>query len=306
MPALNPALRSGTFASLPPYFSPQPNQHAKTPAEYLGLSTTHERSSELDIPIFHLEPEGSDGKGMIASPQASPTTLHPWTELDPKVTLKPLQQRRETINEVDFSPTGHGIFSAMSESSSAASRVSTSPTTSSPRSSMTETTTSTSRRDSIFAPESAVVETAMENLSGVQISYYKAKSRISYHVSTIESFRNKHTGRRYIIISPPISSNIKLYFGTFNDCFHGRPLTIFSSSTSNGAHHSSQRTSSSLRFYHQTQSQIHRVVPFAISKDITRAPPFRRFHSPVSFPHSRVLGCQYLRLQSGLSRLHNQ
>ncbi|CAD6593106.1 MAG: hypothetical protein ASARMPREDX12_006840 [Alectoria sarmentosa] len=212
-PSLNPPIRSGTLASLPPYSSPQPNQHAKTPAEYLGLSTKHERkSSESDIPIFYLEPEGSHGKEMIASPQASPTILHPSTELDPNVMLKPLQQRRETINEVDFSPTELGILSAMSEGSSAASRVSTSPTTSSPRTSMTETMTSTSRRDSILAPESAVVETAMENLGGVQISYIKAKSRISYPVSTIESFRNKHTGRRYIIISPPISSNIKLYF----------------------------------------------------------------------------------------------
>ena len=52
----------------------------------------------------------------------------------------------------------------------------------------------------------------MENLGGVQISYYKAKSRISYPVSMIESLRNKQTGRRYIIVSPPLSSNIKLYF----------------------------------------------------------------------------------------------
>ena len=54
----------------------------------------------------------------------------------------------------------------------------------------------------------------MENLSGVQVSYYKAKSRISYPVSAIETFRNRQTGRRYIIVSPPSSSNIRLYLGT--------------------------------------------------------------------------------------------
>ena len=58
----------------------------------------------------------------------------------------------------------------------------------------------------------------MENLAGVEVSYYKAKSRISYPVSTIESFRNKQNGRRYIIISPPISHNIQLFFGTMNIC----------------------------------------------------------------------------------------
>ena len=58
----------------------------------------------------------------------------------------------------------------------------------------------------------------MENLNGVQVSYYKEKSRLSYLVSTIESFRNKQNGRRYIIISPPDSSNIRLFFGPFNTC----------------------------------------------------------------------------------------
>ena len=61
----------------------------------------------------------------------------------------------------------------------------------------------------------------MENLNGVQASYYKAKSRLSYPVSTIEAFRNKQTGCRYIIISPPISSNIRLFFGLFNT-YHSR------------------------------------------------------------------------------------
>ena len=63
----------------------------------------------------------------------------------------------------------------------------------------------------------------MENLNGVQVSYYKEKSRLSYPVSTIESFRNKQTGHRYVIISPPISSNVRLFFGAFNTC-HPRCL----------------------------------------------------------------------------------
>lgn len=212
---LNPPVRSSTNVSLPPYSSPRANwtrtensQYAKTPSELLGLGT------------FQSKPEGSDGKEMVASPQNSPNTLRPLTELDEqseldsKEALESLEQRRNTTNE---SPTGFGIPRPLSEGSSTASRISTSPTTSSRRTSMTGNT-STSRRDSIFALESAVVEAAIENLSGVQASYYKAKSKITYHVSTIESFRNKQTGQRYIVISPPISSNIKLYLGTSNLC----------------------------------------------------------------------------------------
>ncbi|KAF6231112.1 hypothetical protein HO173_010612 [Letharia columbiana] len=222
---LKPPLRSGTIASLPPYSSPRSNwtqteslQHAKTPAELLGLGTQHKRkSSDTDIPNFQLESEGSGGKGMNTSLQTNLATLHPLTEpnerseLDSKEALKPLGSRRNTTNEVAVSPTGLGMSSTLSEGSSVASRDFTSPTISSRRTSMTEVTTSTSRRDSILALDFAVMEIAMENLSGVKVSYYKAKSRISYAVSTIESFRNKQTGRRYIIVSPPISSNIKLY-----------------------------------------------------------------------------------------------
>lgn len=220
--SFKPSLRSGTLASLPPYSSPRPNwtqanslQHAKTPADLLGLENKYKRkTSDTDIFNFELESEGRDGKGMTASPQLSPNTLSPTlteqderSELDSEEALKPLQHRRNTTNEVAVSPTGLGFSSAFSEGSSAASRVFTSPTISSRRTSATEITIST------FALESGVMEMAMRDLGGVQVSYYKAKSRISYPVSTIESFRNKQTGHRYIVISPPVSSKIKLYLG---------------------------------------------------------------------------------------------
>ena len=217
----SPPIRSGTAFSLPPYSSPQPNwtpadsvQHAKAPADILRLGTKHKRkTSEEDIPNLHFETGGRDGKNIVASPHVGPTTLRPLAEqdelsLDSREAMKPLELRRNTINEVAASPTGLGISRALSEGSSAASQTYTSPTISSRR------TSNTSSRDSIFAPESAVVESAMENLDGVQASYYKAKSRRSYPVSTIQSLRDQHTGRRYIVISPPTSSNIKLYFGT--------------------------------------------------------------------------------------------
>lgn len=217
---LSPPLRSGTTASLPPYSSPRLNwtqarslQHAKTPADLLGLENKYKRkTSDTDISNFDLESEGRDGKGMTASPQTSPNTLRPTltgqeeqSELDSEEALKPLRHRQNTTNEVAVSPTGLGISSALSEGSSVASQVFTSPTISSRRTSVTEVTIST------FARESAVMEMAMKTLGGVQVSYYKAKSRISYPVSAIESFRNKQTGHRYITISPPASSRIRLY-----------------------------------------------------------------------------------------------
>ena len=229
---LHPPLRSGTLASLPPYSSPEPNwthkeslQHAKTPADFLGLGVEHKRkTSDPDIPNFQLEQENSEGKKIVSSPQISPNRLHPlmeqdeFAELDREDARKSLGRRWNTTEEVALSPTGLGISRPLSEGSSVGSRAFTSPTNSSRRTSMTEVTVSTSRHNSVFALESAVVEMAMENLSGVQVSYYKAKSRISYPVATIESVRDKQTGRRYIIISPPISSNIQLYLGMFNFC----------------------------------------------------------------------------------------
>ncbi len=226
-------LRSGTLTSLPPYSSPQPNwtpsaslpPQAKTPSDLLGLEIQHTRkTSDTDIPNFQLERERNDGKETIASPQASPTILRPLTGqdersgLDSKEAMKPLERRRNTNNEVAVSPTGLGISSALSEGSSAASQVFTSPAMSSGRTSMTEVTTNTSRRDSIFSLDSAVVEMTMKDLDGVQASYYRENKRTSYPVSMIESFRDKQTGRRYIVISPPISSKIKLYFSTSNLC----------------------------------------------------------------------------------------
>lgn len=222
--SLGPPTRSETLTSLSPYSSPWPIwtqteclQHAKTPADLLGLSTKHQRKiSHPEIPDFQYESEGSNGKGILASPDISPT-LGPLTaqselsKLNSKETMKPLGRRQDTIDEIAVSPTGLGKSRPLSEGSSVASRVFTSPTISSRRTSLTEAMTSTSRRDSMFALESAVAEMAMENLSGVRASYYKEKSKVSYHVSTIKSFRNKQTGRRYIIISPPLSSNIKLY-----------------------------------------------------------------------------------------------
>ena len=224
----SPPIRSSTASSLPPYSSPQPNWtptdsllHPKAPADLLKLGHKHKRkTSEADIPNFDLETGGRDGKNVIASPHISPTALRPLAEqddlslLDSRKTMKPLELRRNTNNEVAVGPTGLEISSALSEGSSAASQIFTSPTISSRRTSNTDLTTSTSSRDFIFAPESAVVEMAMENLDGVQASYYKAKSRRSYPVSTIQSLRDQHTGRRYIVISPPTSSNIKLYLGT--------------------------------------------------------------------------------------------
>lgn len=225
---LGPPTRSETLTSLPPYSSPRPNwdpvteslQHAKTPADLLGLSTEYQRkTSRTELPNLQYQPESSNGKGIRASPDTSPTTLGPLTEqnelpeLDPKDAM-----RRQDINEVTVSPSGLGISRPLSEGSSVASRVFTSPTISSRRTSLTETMSSTSRRDSIFALESAVIEMAMENLGGVRASYYKEKSKVSYPISAIESFRNKNTRRRYIIISPPLSSNIKLYLGTYIFC----------------------------------------------------------------------------------------
>ena len=218
-------LRSGTIASLPPYSSPRTSWtqteslQARTPADLLGIGAEHKRKvSDTEIPNFDIGPEGSDGIGNIGSPQMSPPTLRPLAEQDELSELDskmgPLERHRNSTSEAAVSPTGLGISSPLSEGSSAASRVFASPTISSRRTSTTDFTPSTSISDSIFAPESAVVESAMQNLRGVQAIFYQKKSRISYPVRTIESFRNKHSGRRYIIISPPITSNIKLFFGT--------------------------------------------------------------------------------------------
>ena len=232
MEGLNPPLRSGTLASLPPYSFQSPNwvgtespPHAKTPADLLGFGNNHKRkTSDPGTLIFHLEPDALHAKGIYASPHSSPNTLRPLTEpvgssdLDSEEAMDLWGRRRNTIDQIAMPPTGLGISSYMSEGSSAVSRAFTSPTNSSRRTSTTEATSSSSKRESIFSLESAVLETVMENLNGVQASYYKAKSRISYLVSTIESFRNKQTGRRYIIISPPASSNIVLYFGMYRSC----------------------------------------------------------------------------------------
>ena len=229
--SLSPPLRSNTSTTLPPYSSPRPRwtqteavQHAKTPAEYLGIGTSHKRkTSDSEIPEFRLETDDSHSKGKSASPPNSPNTLRTLkeqdeqSELDSKEAMKPLERHGNAIDEIAGSPTGLGISSsAFSAGSSATSRIFTSPSISSRRSSTTEFTNSTSRHSSIVTLDSSVVEMRMENLSGVQVSYYKAKSRLWYHVSTIESLRTKPTGHRYIIISPPDSSNIKLYLGWSN------------------------------------------------------------------------------------------
>ena len=57
------------------------------------------------------------------------------------------------------------------------------------------------------------MEMAMKNLVGVQVAYHKENSRLKYPVSSIESFRDKQTGHRYIVISPPASSKIEFYLG---------------------------------------------------------------------------------------------
>lgn len=224
--SVNAPLRSDTLTTLPPCSSSQPKptqsestQHAKTPADLLGLSIQHVRKlSETEVPHFELGTLFSDSKGISATPQTSPNALRPLAEHDEpsgfhsKQDLKRLGQGQNTINEVALSQTGAGISSALPELSIGVSRVSTSPTASSRRTSTTEATTSTSKRGSIFAPEYAVVELVMENLIGVQASFYRTK-HYRYNVSRVESFRNKQTGRRYVIISPPESFKIKLYFG---------------------------------------------------------------------------------------------
>ena len=224
--SLNPPLRSGTVTSLPPYSTQSPNwveteslPHAKTPADLLGFGNNHKRkTSDPGTLIFHLEPDALHANGIYASPHSSPNTLRPLTEpvgspdLDSEEAMELLVRRRNTIDQISTPPTGLGFPSCMSGGSF------TSPTNSSRRTSTTEATSSSSKRESIFSLESAVLETVMDNLNGVQASYYKAKTRISYYVSTIESFRNKQTGRRYIIISPPASSNIVLYFGMYRFC----------------------------------------------------------------------------------------
>ena len=220
-------VRSGTVSSLPPYSSTQPKwtptdglQHPKAPADLLRLGNKNKgKTSGADIPNCDLESGVNDGTNIIASPHISPNTLHPLAEqdglslLDSKEAMNPLRLRRNTTIEVAVSPTGLGISSALSEGSSAASHIFTSPTISSRRTSSTDCTASTSNRDSAFAPEYAVVEMAMENLDRVKVYYYKGDSRRWYPVSTIQSLRHQHTGRRYIVISPPTSSNIKLYLG---------------------------------------------------------------------------------------------
>ena len=234
---LSPLLRSGTHTSLPPYSSLESNQTqtespqpTKTPADILGLGIEYKRKKpDPDIPNFRVEPEDGDGKGICSSRQISPTTLYPvteqddLTERDSKETMDPLGRRRNTANEVAVSPTGLGISKPLSEGSSEPCRAFASPTIFSRGTFMTENTTSISKCNPVFALGSAVVEMAMENLSGVRVSYYKAGSRISYRVSTIESLRNKQTGRRYILISPPIGSNIQLYFSKSSSC----PLVEF-------------------------------------------------------------------------------
>ena len=230
--SIGPLARPGTFASLPPYSSPQSNwaqtedrQHAKTPSDLLGLDITHTmKSSDPETLNFHLEPRDSDGKGIFMSPHVSPNTLRPSTEeagsSDSKWEgdMKTSERRRNTIDKTAVPQCGLAISGVISEGSSPVSRVLTSPTISSRRTSATGITSSTSRRDSVLSLDSAVLEMIMENLNGVEVSYYKAKSRTSFLVSTVESFRNKQTGRRYMIISPPISSNIRFFFGEFNTC----------------------------------------------------------------------------------------
>ena len=224
---LMPPPRSGTSASLPPYPSSQPDstqtesvQYGKTPADLLPHVTKQERKTrDTDIPDFHMHSEVSMGKRIVASPQRSPTTLCALTEqdeqfeLDTTGAMRALERRRNTNNEVAISPTGLRSSRPVSMGSSVASQIFTSPAMSSRKNSMTEVTTIPSRRDSVFAPESAVVEMTMQQLDGVQVSYYNEKKRTSYPVSKIESCRNSQTGRRYIIISPPSSSKTKLYFG---------------------------------------------------------------------------------------------
>ena len=236
MESLSPALRSRTITSLPPYSSPIPNyaqteshQRAKTPADILGLDNSHKRKT-LDTGTldFLLAPNGIDGKEIFASPHSSPDALRPLTDyigssgLDSEDAMKPLERRRNTIDEVAMSPTGLGISSAFPGGSSAASQVVTSPTFSFESTSTAEASSSSSERGSILSLESAGLEMVMDNMNGVQVSYYKMKSRISYPILTIESFRNKQTGRRYIIISPPARFNIKLYFSMHRSCpLHG-------------------------------------------------------------------------------------
>lgn len=228
---LTAPIRSKTATSLPPYPSFQPDstqtesvQYGKTPADFLPYVTKQERKTmNTDIPDFYLQSEVSGGKRIVASPQRSPTTLCALTEqdeqfeLDATGAMRALEQRRNTNNEVAISPTGLRTSRPVSEGSSAASPNFSSPAMSSGRSSITEVTTIASRRDSIFAPESAVVESAMEQLDGVQVSYYKGNEKTKYPVSKIESCRNKQTGRRYIIISPPASSKTKLYFAPLTE-----------------------------------------------------------------------------------------
>ena len=227
--SLSPPIRSNTSTTLPPYSSPRPSwtqpetvQHAKTPAEYLGLGTNHKRKkSDSEIPDFHLDTGDSHSKGKSASPHNSPNNLRTLkeqdeqSELDSKEAMRPLERHENTLNELAGAQIDLGISGAFPATSSTNSRIFTSPTISSRRSSTTEFTNSTSRHSSIVTLDSSVVEMRMDNLSGVQVSYYKAKSRLFYQVSTIESFRTKPSGHRYIIISPPDSSNIKLYFGSF-------------------------------------------------------------------------------------------
>ena len=225
-------LRSSTSAISPLYPSSQPDstqtesgQYGKTPADVLSRVTKQERKTmDIDIPDFRMVSEVSLGKRIVASPQRSPSTLCPMTEQDEEFELdgtgamRPLEQRRNTNIEVAKSPAGFRISRPVSEGSSAASQVLTSPAMSSGETSLTEITTTTSRRDSIFAPESAVVEIAMEQLDGVQVSYYTGHEKKGYAVSKIEACRNKQTGRRYITISPPAIDKIKLYFGRSTFC----------------------------------------------------------------------------------------
>ena len=226
--SISPPPRSGTFSSPPSYSSIQPSnegvQDTNRPAEKLEPDINHtKRTSDTDTFDFHLGLEGSDGKGKFKSPRNSPDALRPLREqigssdMDSEGSMKRSERRRNTDDEAAMSPTGLAMSSAGSEASSAVSQVSTNPTISSRRTSTTTAyTNSTSMRDSIISLESAANELTMENLSGVYASYYIAKTRRSYPVSMIESFRDTQTRRRCIIISPPTSYNIRLYFSQPN------------------------------------------------------------------------------------------
>ena len=221
----------------------QHTQQAKTPSDLLGMTTQHRSSrsrSELESGRFKFLLEQNEGTERIShSPESSPNTLWPskaLAELSEREedTMTQLDSRPGTQTEVAVeSPGSSKINGTSPQSSRRHSRTLTwtslPPVANSHRSSLSQPSSHGSRRASQPSPCDAVLEDSLDNLKGVKMfvfsptllkwsvrgrankypysSYISKKSRISYHVSRMESWRDTQTRRRLIVIERPIGSS---------------------------------------------------------------------------------------------------